>query len=242
MSTSVKPMDDLLKSKSGESQTKLNKTDLPTSSDDGHEARWLAGLEQHLPMDVESLSSSNKHHNSYTIRSCASRSSTTSKKYRDSVVKARLAAEELNAKRELTRQRNQETADRVKRRARIDAQRVREEVERAREQAEENAQRAREEAEEERITFEEEARMHIEEREKALKLATVEAQVWERESSCSRHRSFPTVCFDRSRFDETQLQPERRLSLPRNKCDVNSRRDGNNLNRYYERGFQYTPK
>jgi len=34
-----------------------------------------------------------------------------------------------------------------------------------------------------------------------------------------------------------QLQPESRLSLHRNKCDVNFRRDGNN-----ERAFQYTPK
>jgi len=117
-------------------------------------------------------------------------------------------------------------SDRAKRRARIDA-------ERAREQAEENAQRAREEAEEERLRVEEEARMRIEEREKALKLAIVEAEVWERESSCSSHRSFPTgskrnreyVCFDRSRCDKTQLQPERRLSLYRNKCDVNFRRD-----------------
>jgi len=70
--------------------------------------------------------------------------------------------------------------------------------------------------------------MLIEEREKALKLAAVEAEVWERESSCSSRRSFPTgtkqnleyVCFDRSRCDETQLQPERGLSLHRNKCDV----------------------
>jgi len=87
--------------------------------------------------------------------------------------------------------------------------------------------------------------MRIEEREKALKLATVEAEVWERESSCSSHRSFPTgtkrnreyVCFGRSRCDETQLQTERGLSLHRNKCDVNFRRDGNN-----ERAFQYTPE
>ena len=70
--------------------------------------------------------------------------------------------------------------------------------------------------------------MRIEEREKALKLATVEAEVWERESSCSSHRSFPTgtkrnreyVCFDRSRCDETQLQPERGLSLHRNTVSV----------------------
>jgi len=41
LSTSVKPMDDLSKSKSGESQTKLNKTDLPTSGDDGHGCRTL---------------------------------------------------------------------------------------------------------------------------------------------------------------------------------------------------------
>ena len=82
-----------------------------------------------------------------------------------------------------------------------------------------------------------------------MKLATVEAEVWELESACSSQRSFPTgskqnreyVCFDRSRFDETQLQPERRLSLPRNKCDVNFCRDGNDLNRYNERGFQNTP-
>jgi len=99
LSTSVKPMDDLPKSKSGASQTKLNKTDLPTSGDSGHVARWVADLEQHLPMDVESASSSKKRHDSYTVRSYASRSSTTSKKYRDSVVKARLAAKELNVKR-----------------------------------------------------------------------------------------------------------------------------------------------
>jgi len=48
LSTSVKPMDDFPKSKSGESQTKLNKTYLPTSGDDGHVARWVADLEQHL--------------------------------------------------------------------------------------------------------------------------------------------------------------------------------------------------
>jgi len=78
-----------------------------------------------------------------------------------------------------------------------------------------DAQRAREE---ERLRVEEEARMGIEEREKALKLATVE-EVWERESACSSHRSFPTeskrnceyVCFDRSRCGEKQLQPERRF-------------------------------
>ena len=97
-------MDDLPKSKSGESQTKLNKTDLPTSGDDGHIARWVAELEQHLPTDVESVSSSKKHRDSYTVRSCASRSSTPSKKYRGSVVKARLAADELYAGRELVRQ------------------------------------------------------------------------------------------------------------------------------------------
>ena len=74
MSTSVKPMDDLPKSKSGELQTKLNKTDLPTSGDDGHVARWVVDLEQHLPTDVESVSSSKKHHDSYTVRSYASRS------------------------------------------------------------------------------------------------------------------------------------------------------------------------
>ena len=182
------------------------------------------------------------HRDSYTVRSCASRSSTTSKKYSNSVVKARLAAEELNAERELARQKIQEAADRADRakcraeeRAKIDAQR-------AREQAEENAQRA---CEEERLRVEEEARMRIEEREKSLKLVTVEAKVWERESSCSSHRSFPTgtkrnreyVCFDRSRCDETQLQPERGLSLHRNKCDVNFRRDGNN-----ERAFNILPK
>jgi len=128
LSTSVKPMDDLPKSKSGELQTKLNKTDLPTPGDDGHVARWVADLEQHLPKDVESVSSSKKHHDSYTVRSCGFRSSTTSKKYRNSVVKARLAAEELNAERELVRQKIQEAADRAKRRAeeraRIDAQRA----------------------------------------------------------------------------------------------------------------------
>ena len=70
LSTSVKPMDDLLKSKSGESQ--LNKTDLPTSGDNGHVAHWVADLEQHLPTDVESVSSSKKHRDSYTVRSCAS--------------------------------------------------------------------------------------------------------------------------------------------------------------------------
>ena len=177
-------MDDFPKSKSGESQTKLNKTDLPTSGDDGHVAHWvaLADLEQHLPTDVESVSSSKKHHDSYTVRSCASRSSTTSKKYRDNIVKARLAAEELNAERELARQRIQEAADRADRskrhaeeRVRIDAQRAqeqaelaREHAERAREQAEENGQWAREEAEEERLRVEEEARMRVEEREKAL--------------------------------------------------------------------------
>ena len=53
LSTSVKPMDDLSQSKSGKSQTKLNKTDLPTSGDDGHVARWVAHLEQHLPTDVD---------------------------------------------------------------------------------------------------------------------------------------------------------------------------------------------
>jgi len=189
---------------------------------------------------VESVSSSKKHRDSYTVRSCASRSSTTSKKYRGRVVKARLAAEELNAVRELARQKIQEAADRADRakrraeeRARIDAQRAREQAERAWEQAEENAQRAREEA---RLRVEEEARMRIEEREKALKSATVEAEVWERESSCSSHRSFPTgtkrnheyVCSDRSRCDETQLQPQRGLSLHRNKCDVKFRRDGSN--------------
>jgi len=250
LSTSVKSMDDLPKSKSGESQTKLNKTDLLTSGDDEHVARWVADLEQHLPMDVESVSSSKKHRDSYTVRSCVSPSSTTSKKYCDSVVKARLAAEELIAERELARQKIQEAADRADRakrraeeRARIDTQRAREQAERAWEQAEENAQRVREEAEEERLRIEEEARMHIEEREKAWKLATVEAEFWERESSCSSHRSFPTgtkrnhgyVCFDRSCCDETQLQPERGLSLHRNKCDVKFRRDGNN-----ERAFQYT--
>ena len=94
----------------------------------------------------------------YTVRSCASRSSTPSKKYRDSVVKARLAAEELNAERELARQKIQEVADRAHRakrhaeeRARIDVQRAREQAERAQEQAGENAQRAREEAEDERL-------------------------------------------------------------------------------------------
>ena len=30
--------------------------------------------------------------------------------------------------------------------------------------------------------------------------------------------------------------------MPRNKCDVNSRRDGNDLNRYNERGFRNTPE
>ena len=79
MSTSVKPMDDLPKSKSGESQTQLNKTDLPTSGDDRHVARRLTDLEEHLPTDVESVSSSKKHLDSYTVHSCASRSSTTSK-------------------------------------------------------------------------------------------------------------------------------------------------------------------
>ena len=87
--------------------------------------------------------------------------------------------------------------------------------------------------------------MRIEEREQAFKLATVEAEVWERESACSSHRRFQTgskrnreyVCFDCSRCDETQLQPERGLSLHRNKCDVNFRRDGNNV-----RAFQYTPE
>jgi len=154
-------MDDLPKSKSGESQTKLNKIDLPTSGDDGHVARWVADLEQHLPTDVESVSSSKKHRDSYTVRSCASRSSATSKKYRDSVVKARLAAVELNAERGLARQKIQEAADRAKRRA---EERTRINAQRAREQAEENAQRAREEAEEERLRVEEEARMRIEER------------------------------------------------------------------------------
>ena len=59
--------------------------------------------------------------------------------------------------------------------------------------------------------------MRIEEREKALKLATVEAEAWERESACSSRRNVPTasrrnreyVCFDCSRFDETQLHPRR---------------------------------
>ena len=88
-------MDDLPKSKSGELQTKLNKTDLPTSGDDGHVAHWVADLEQQLSTDVESVSSSKKHRDSYTVLSCASRSSTTSKKYRDSVVKARLAADRV---------------------------------------------------------------------------------------------------------------------------------------------------
>ena len=136
LSTSVKPIDDLPKSKSGELQTKLNKTDLPTSGHDGHVAGWVANLEQNLPTDVESVSSSKKHHDSYTVRSYASRSSTTSKKYRDSVVKARLAAEELNVERELARQRIQEAAARDDRakgraeiRARIDAQRVQEQAE-----------------------------------------------------------------------------------------------------------------
>jgi len=115
LSTSVKPMDDLPKSKSEESQTQLNKTDLPTSGVDGHVAPWVADLEQHLPTDVESVSSSKKHHDSYTVRSCASRSCTNSKKYGDSVVKARLAAEELNAERELALQRIQEAADRADR-------------------------------------------------------------------------------------------------------------------------------
>jgi len=232
LSTSVKPMDDLLKSKSGESQ--LNKTDLPTSGDNGHVAHWVADLEQHLPTDVESVSSSKKHRDSYTVRSCASRSSTTSKKYRDSVVKPRLAAEELNVERELARQKIQETADRADREKR-----------RAEERARIDAQRAREEAEEERLRVEDQARMRIEEREKALKLAAVEAEVWERESSCSSHRRFPTgskrnreyICFDRSRCDETQLQSERGLSLHRNKCGVNFRRVGNN-----ETAFQYTPE
>jgi len=160
---------------------------------------------------VESVSSSKKHHDSYTVRSCASRSSTASKKYRDIVVKARFSAEELNAKWELACQKSQEAADRDDRAKR-----------RAEERARIGPHRAREEAEEERLRVEEEARMCIEEGEKALKLATVEAEVWERDSSCSNHRSFPTesernreyVCLDRSRFDETQLQPECRLSLP----------------------------
>jgi len=30
--------------------------------------------------------------------------------------------------------------------------------------------------------------------------------------------------------------------LARNKCDVNSRRDGNDLNRYNGQGFEYTPE
>jgi len=79
LSTSVKPMDDLPKSKSGESQTKLNKTNLLTSGDGGHVTRWVADLEQHLSTDVESVSSSKKHRDSYTVRSWESRSSTTSK-------------------------------------------------------------------------------------------------------------------------------------------------------------------
>jgi len=57
-----------------------------------------------FPTDVESVSSSKNHHDSYTVRSYTSRSSTASKKYGDSVVKVRLAAEELNGERELARQ------------------------------------------------------------------------------------------------------------------------------------------